>query len=160
MTCNGMAVFDETEFSWSFGQRCAAVFAERRFVEARKTPQRILCGFPRGFPQHRRIAARENRLGVRLPSAQTKKTSIAACLIAVSSSDGALNLVGTETSCTDVYMARSTVDNRLHALDIGLPHSVGPSVGMGDLDAERNALAADIALCHWMHLQSIGEMMP
>ena len=45
-------------------------------------------------------------------------------------------------------MARSTVDNRLHALDIGLPHSVGTSVRMGDLDAEGNALAADIALCH------------
>ena len=62
--------------------------------------------------------------------------------------DGAFNLVGTETSCTDVHMARSTVDNRLHALDIGLPHSVGTSVRTGDLDAEGNALAADIALCH------------
>ena len=63
-------------------------------------------------------------------------------------SDGTLNLVGTETSCTDVYMARSTVDNRLDAIHIGLPHSVGPSVGMGDLNAKGNALAANIALSH------------
>ena len=63
-------------------------------------------------------------------------------------SDGTFNLVGTETSCTDVYMARSTVDNRLDALHIGLPHSVGPSVGMGDLNAKGNALAANIALSH------------
>ena len=45
-------------------------------------------------------------------------------------------------------MARSTVDNRLDALDIGLPHLVGATVRMGDLDAEGNTLAADIALCH------------
>ena len=62
--------------------------------------------------------------------------------------DGTFNLVGTETSCTDVYMARSTVDNRLDTLDIRLPSSVGTSVGMGDLDTESNALAANIALSH------------
>ena len=55
-------------------------------------------------------------------------------------------------------MARSTVDNRFHALDIGLPHSVGTSVGMGNFNTESNALAADIALSHWMHLLSIGEI--
>ena len=44
-------------------------------------------------------------------------------------------------------MARSTVNDRLDALDVGLPSSVGTSVGMGDLNAERNALAAEIALC-------------
>ena len=60
--------------------------------------------------------------------------------------DGTFNLVGTETSCTNVYMARSTIDNRLHALDIGLPHSVGASVGVRNLNAESNALAANIAL--------------
>ena len=64
------------------------------------------------------------------------------------SSDGTFNLVGTETSCTDVYMARSTVDNRLDTLDIRLPSSVGASVRMGDLDPKSNALAANIALSH------------
>ena len=72
-------------------------------------------------------------------------------------SDGALHLVGAETSGTDVDMARSTVDDRLDTLDIGLPHSVGTSVGMGDLDTERNALAANIALCHLLHLQSVEK---
>lgn len=54
-------------------------------------------------------------------------------------------------------MARSTVNDRLDALDVGLPSSVGTSVGMGDLNAERNALAADIALCHQLHLLAIGK---
>lgn len=63
-------------------------------------------------------------------------------------SDGTLNLVGTETSCTDVYMARSTIDNRLDTLDIGFPHSVCTSVGVRDLNAKGNALAANIALSH------------
>ena len=49
-------------------------------------------------------------------------------------------------------MARSTVNNRLDALDVGLPHPVGTSVGVGNLNSERNTLAANIALSHWLHL--------
>ena len=55
-------------------------------------------------------------------------------------------------------MAGSTVDDRLDALDIGLPHSVGTSVGVRDLDTESHTLAANIALSHQLHLQSIGEI--
>ena len=73
-------------------------------------------------------------------------------------SDSALHLVGAETSGTDVDMARSTVDDRLDTLDIGLPHSVGTSVGVGHLDAERHTLAANIALCHWLHLPSVVKV--
>ena len=69
----------------------------------------------------------------------------------------ALNLVGTQASRTDVNMARSAVNNRLHALDIGLPHPVGTSVRVGDLDAERNTLAANIALSHWLHLLAMKK---
>ena len=69
-------------------------------------------------------------------------------------SDGPLNLVGTEASGTSVHMARSTVDNRLHALHIGLPSTVGTSVGVGDLNAESNALATIITLSHSLHLLS------
>ena len=72
-------------------------------------------------------------------------------------SDGALNLVGTQTSCTDVNMARRTVNNRLHALDIGLPRPVGTSMGVRDLDPKRNALAANIALSHWLHLLATSK---
>ena len=71
--------------------------------------------------------------------------------------DRALNLVRAEASCADVNMARSTVNDRLDTLDVGLPCTVGSSVRMGDLNAERNALAADIALCHQLHLLAIGK---
>lgn len=62
--------------------------------------------------------------------------------------DGTLNLVGTETSCTDVYMARSTVDNCLDTLHVGFPRTVAASMGVGNLDTKGHALAANIALSH------------
>jgi len=70
-------------------------------------------------------------------------------------SDSTLDLVGTQASCTDVYMARSTVNNSFDALDVGLPSSVGTSMGVRDLDTESHALAADIALCHLLHLLAV-----
>ena len=69
--------------------------------------------------------------------------------------DGALNLVGTQTSGTSVHMARSTVDNSLDPLDIGLPGAIGTSVGVGNLDTEGNTLATIITLCHSLHLLSV-----
>ena len=51
-------------------------------------------------------------------------------------------------------MARSTVDNRLDTLDVGLPGTVGTSVGVGDLDTESHALATVITLRHSLHLPS------
>ena len=66
--------------------------------------------------------------------------------------DRPLDLVGTKASGTDVHMARSTVNDRLDALDVGLPSSVGTSMGVRDLDTESHTLAADIALCHLLHL--------
>ena len=69
-------------------------------------------------------------------------------------SDGPLNLVGTEASGTSVHMARSTVDNSLNALDVGLPGSVGTSVRVGNLDTEGHALATIITLSHSLHLLS------
>ena len=69
--------------------------------------------------------------------------------------DGALNLTGTQASCTDIDMAGRTLNNSLDALNIGLPGSVGTSVGMGNLDTKGNALTAKIALCHLLHLLAI-----
>ena len=66
--------------------------------------------------------------------------------------DGPFNLVGTEATGTSVHMARSTVHNGLNPLNIGLPGSVGTSVGVGNLDTKGNALAAIITLCHTLHL--------
>ena len=63
-------------------------------------------------------------------------------------SDGPLNLVGTEASGTSVHMARSTVDNGLNPLYIGLPGPIGTSVGVGDLNTKGNALATIITLRH------------
>ena len=71
--------------------------------------------------------------------------------------DGAFHLVGTKASCTDMHMARSTVNNSLNALDVGLDRSIGTSVGVRDIDTESHALAADIALCHLLHLLAVTD---
>ena len=71
--------------------------------------------------------------------------------------DGAFHLVGTKASCTDMHMARSTVNNSLNALDVGLDRSIGTSVGVRDIDTESHALAADIALCHLLHLLAVRD---
>ena len=63
-------------------------------------------------------------------------------------SDGALNLVGAEASGTSVHMAGSSVNDSLNALDVGLPCTIGTSVGVGDLDTEGYALATKITLSH------------
>ena len=68
--------------------------------------------------------------------------------------DGAFNLVGTEASCTDVDMARRTVNDSLNTLHIGLPSTVGASVGVRDLNTNGNTLAANITFCQLLHLQS------
>ena len=62
--------------------------------------------------------------------------------------DSPLNLVGTEASGTSVHMARSTVDNGLNPLHIGLPGPVGTSVGVGNLNTKGNALVTKITLRH------------
>ena len=68
--------------------------------------------------------------------------------------DGPFNLVGTEASGTSVHMARSPVDNGLDALHIGLPGTVGTSVGVGHLDTKGHALTTKITLRHSLHLLS------
>ena len=67
-------------------------------------------------------------------------------------SDSTFNLVGTEASGTGVHMARSPVDNSLDPLHIGLPGTVGTSVGMGNLNTEGYALATKVTLRHSLHL--------
>ena len=70
-------------------------------------------------------------------------------------SDSALDLVGTQASGTGIHVARSTVHNGLDPLNIGLPGSVGTSVGVGDLNTKGNALATIITLSHSLHLLSV-----
>ena len=64
--------------------------------------------------------------------------------------DSTLDLIGTEASGTSVHMAGSTVNDSLDALDVGLPCTVGTSVGVGNLDTEGHALAAKITLSHFI----------
>ena len=47
-------------------------------------------------------------------------------------------------------MAGSTVNDSLDALDVGLPCTVGTSVGVGNLNTEGHALAAKITLSHFI----------
>ena len=75
-------------------------------------------------------------------------------VLIIALSDSALNLVGTEASGTCVHMARSPVNDSLDPLHIGLPSTVGPSVGVGNLDTEGHALTAKITLSHSLHLLS------
>ena len=109
------------------------------YFSARIIPQ-IACGHDRFVP----VCGHE------------KKTSLQACLFCTITlrSDGALNLVGAEASRTDVNMAGSAVNDSLDALHVRLPRTVGTSVGVRNLDAKRDTLAAKIALCQLLHLQS------
>ena len=63
-------------------------------------------------------------------------------------SDSSGDFTGTQTPGTNIYMARGTVHNRLDTLDVGLPRAVGTPVGVRDLDAEGNALVAELTLSH------------
>ena len=69
-------------------------------------------------------------------------------------SDSTLDLIGAEASGTSVHMAGSSVNDSLNALDVGLPCTIGTSVGVGDLDTEGYALATKITLSHLLHLPS------
>ena len=65
-------------------------------------------------------------------------------------SHSAGNLAAAQTTGACVDMLGSTVNDRLHALHVGLPHAVGTSVRMAHLDAESDTLVAKITLCHLM----------
>ena len=54
-------------------------------------------------------------------------------------------------------MARGTIDNCLDTLDIGLPHAVGTSVGVGNSDTKSYALVAKLTLSHPLHLLAVLE---
>ena len=53
-------------------------------------------------------------------------------------------------------MAGGTVYDCLHTLHIGLPHPIGTPMRVRDLDAERNALIAELALSHPLHLLAVA----
>ena len=56
-------------------------------------------------------------------------------------SDRAGNFAGTQAPGTNIYMARRAVDHCLHALDIGVPGTVAPTMRVRNLNTERDTLA-------------------
>ena len=69
-----------------------------------------------------------------------------------SKSHSAGDLTGTEASGADVHVSGSSLHDRLHALHVRLPGAVGTAVGVGDLDAEGDALVAEFAFGHVAYL--------
>ena len=57
-------------------------------------------------------------------------------------------------------MAGRAVNNCLNALHIGLPGTIGTSVGMGNLDTETDTLIAKLALSHPFHLLAETHNLP
>ena len=70
------------------------------------------------------------------------------------------NFTGTQTPGTNIYMAGRAVHNRLHALHIGLPRTIGTPVRVGNLNAKGNALIAKLALSHPLHLLAESLDLP
>ena len=56
-------------------------------------------------------------------------------------------------------MAGRTIDDSLHALDVGLPGTIGTTVRVGNSDTERNTLVAKLALCHPLHLLAVRNSL-
>ena len=91
------------------------------------------------------------------PNSIKRKNGVAFCNTVIRSLglDSTLDLIGTEASVTSVHMAGSTVNDSLDALDVGLPCTVGTSVGVGNLNTEGHALAAKITLSHFIAPPSV-----
>ena len=75
-------------------------------------------------------------------------------------SDRSGNLAGTHTPGTNIHMAGAAIDDRLDPLHIGLPSTVGAPVRVRDLDAKGNALIAELAFCHPLHLPAAVYSCP
>jgi hypothetical protein len=58
------------------------------------------------------------------------------------------DLAAAQAASADVNMLGASVHDGLDALHIGLPCTVGSSVGVADLDTKGNALITKFALCH------------
>ena len=69
--------------------------------------------------------------------------------------DSAGNFTGTQAAGTNIYMARRTIDQSLHALDVGLPRTIGTTVRMRNLDTKSHTLVAKLALSHPLHLLAV-----
>ena len=62
------------------------------------------------------------------------------------------DLAAAQAASADVNVFGRTVHDGLDALHIGFPSAIGPSVRVGNLDAESNILVAKLTFCHLKHL--------
>ena len=62
------------------------------------------------------------------------------------------DLAGTQATGAGVDTTRCAVDNRLDALDVGLPSAIGASVRVRNLNTEGYTLSTYVAFCHTLHL--------
>ena len=69
--------------------------------------------------------------------------------------DSSGNFTRPQTPGTNVHMAGGTVDDSLHALDVGLPCTIGTPVGVGNFDPEGDALVTELTLSHPLHLLAV-----
>ena len=71
-------------------------------------------------------------------------------------SDRSGDLTGTHTPVTNIHMAGRTVDYCLHTLHVGLPGTIGTPMRVRHLDTKGNALVAELALSHPLHLLAVA----
>ena len=58
----------------------------------------------------------------------------------------------TEAMGAHIDVLGRAIDNRLDPLDVGLPRTIGAAVGVGQLNAEHDALVAEFTLSHSLDL--------
>ena len=76
-------------------------------------------------------------------------------IVSVPRLDSAGNFTGTQTPGTNVHMAGGITDDCLNALDVGLPHTIAASVGVGNSDTKGHTLVAKLTLSHPLHLLAV-----
>ena len=68
------------------------------------------------------------------------------CVSAGPQSLGAGDFAGLDAGGASVDLLRGAIDHRAYRLDIGIPATLGPPMGVGDVMTETGSLAANIAL--------------
>ena len=79
-----------------------------------------------------------------MPCAKRRRTFY----LAIYQLHSAGDLTGTEASGADVHVSGSPIHNRLHALHVGLPGTIGAAVRVGNLNAEHDALVTKFTFSH------------
>ena len=104
-----------------------AVFLSAPFLQEHPASQ--VCPFPR---RHDKKATLKTQ------------SSFSMFLIQLSS----FNPAGLQAACANVHSPCTTVDFTFNASDVGIPDTVGSSMGMAYVVTEMSAFATNIAFCH------------